>query len=63
MIRVTALLASLAVGLPGTQPAHAQSYPTKPIRIIMPFPAGGASDPTLTLSPRSRWRRRCKLLI
>jgi tripartite-type tricarboxylate transporter receptor subunit TctC len=44
MIRVTALLASLAVGLPGTQPAHAQSYPTKPIRIIMPFPAGGASD-------------------
>lgn len=44
MIRVTALLASLAVGLPGAQPAHAQSYPTKPIRIIMPFPAGGASD-------------------
>jgi tripartite-type tricarboxylate transporter receptor subunit TctC len=44
MIRVAALLASLAVGLPGTQPAHAQSYPTKPIRVIMPFPAGGASD-------------------
>lgn len=44
MIRVTALLASLIAGLPSAQPAHAQPYPTKPIRLIMPFPAGGPSD-------------------
>lgn len=26
------------------QPAHAQSYPTKPIRFIIPYPPGGGSD-------------------
>ena len=44
MIRVTALLASLIAALPIGQSAHAQPYPAKPIRIIMPFPAGGPCD-------------------
>ena len=35
------LAASLAVIAPA---AHAQSYPSKPIRIIVPYPAGGTSD-------------------
>lgn len=34
------LFAGFGIG----HPAHAQSYPTKPIRMIVPFPAGGGSD-------------------
>src|SRR5258708_17371875 len=30
--------------LAGIVPAHAQEYPSRPITVIVPFPAGGASD-------------------
>src|SRR5262245_49492529 len=41
---LTLILTALAVGLNASGAAMAQSYPTKPIRFIVPFPAGGSTD-------------------
>ena len=43
-IRRTLVLAVTAAALAG--PALAQDYPTKPVRILVPYPPGGASDVT-----------------
>src|SRR5215208_5690132 len=39
----TALLVSLAIATI-TAPAHAQNWPTKPVKILIPFTAGGTAD-------------------
>jgi tripartite-type tricarboxylate transporter receptor subunit TctC len=43
-MRTTRWLAALAAGLIVSSPALAQSYPTKPIRAVVPFAAGSATD-------------------
>jgi tripartite-type tricarboxylate transporter receptor subunit TctC len=41
VLHATAAIATLAAG---SRLAHAQSYPARPITMIVPFPAGGATD-------------------
>src|SRR5215475_14146949 len=38
------LCAALAAALILAEPAAAQSYPARPVRMIVPFPAGGPAD-------------------
>jgi len=40
----TTLAVTLAIGVAGLWPAKAQTYPDKPIHIMVPFPAGGLVD-------------------
>ena len=40
----TGSIAALAVGLPGIGPARAAEWPTKQIRVVVPYAAGSATD-------------------
>ena len=42
-MKVAAVLAGLATLLDAA-PAIAQSYPVKPVRVVIPWPAGGSND-------------------
>jgi tripartite-type tricarboxylate transporter receptor subunit TctC len=50
MKRFNAVLAAAALALAAlAQPAAAQNYPTKPVRVITPFPSGSGPDAVLRL--------------
>ena len=44
MKRITTLIQALCAGLLLSTAAHAQTYPAKPVTLMVPYPAGGLSD-------------------
>ncbi|HYF19849.1 MAG TPA: tripartite tricarboxylate transporter substrate binding protein [Ramlibacter sp.] len=49
ILRALAFVAAMA----GLAPAHSQTFPDKPVRIVLGFPAGGGSDtPTRIIAPK-----------
>jgi tripartite-type tricarboxylate transporter receptor subunit TctC len=50
--RSTAALASAGLGVARTTPALAADYPINPVRLIVPYPAGGAADVVARISAK-----------
>ncbi|MBX9845234.1 MAG: tripartite tricarboxylate transporter substrate binding protein [Xanthobacteraceae bacterium] len=48
-LRFGLLLAALMIGVGCAAPSRADDYPTRPITILVPFPAGGSSDIVMRL--------------
>jgi tripartite-type tricarboxylate transporter receptor subunit TctC len=42
--RALSFLIAFGAALTASGPVHAQGYPSKPVTMIVPFPAGGGSD-------------------
>ena len=52
IVNITALVAAIAML---ASPAKAETYPARPVTIVVPFAAGGGSDLLARLS-RSTWK-------
>ena len=44
MVRLMGIAGALLVVVALAAPASAQSWPSKPVRLLVPYPAGGAVD-------------------
>ena len=42
--RLLAVCATASIVMLALHPSHAQAYPTKPVRLLVPYPAGGPND-------------------
>ena len=50
MIRGAAAAVLALAAVAGSAPSHAQDFPTKPVRVIVPFGAGGLADVTMRIA-------------
>jgi len=51
LLRLSLAALSLAIAVP----AFGQQYPNRPIRLIVPYPAGGATDVVARIAARNGW--------
>ncbi len=53
MMRSIQVTVTMAMALCGAAVAHAQAFPTRPVRIVIPFaPGGGTDNLTRIMAPK-----------